>query len=391
MNKNKIFYINLVMNLLLFPAGIYSENKKNSGEINDTNSGSFNLIEENKDRSIGKSPLKAAFFGIIPGAGQFYLGNYASSASQFVLFSSSAALADHFHRKNDFIPYRKRTVEYSFSDAVYANELRKRNLVYNDDPLNLISESKFERDMRLLRDGRIAETNPLIEFGNYRRLNYSTLNYDLLAGTAFHTMSYSIYSSYRDAGGISGRSDETFAELSSSPFMLSNLLDHKVMIPAIVFGLITAGGVKQKQIPVTLVSPGMKSSGHLAGTFSMALMQTAVGEESLFRGFINHSLSHRMGPVSGAIASSAIFAAAHYLPEPDQSPGSLLLRFGTGLYFSWLQYKEGWSIKKSIAAHFWQNFFAFAVIMTNTYKENRNVSKSQREVHFMPVTYTMKF
>ena len=209
--------------------------------------------------------------GLLPGAGQLYLGNYCSGLFQLSLFSSALYLAAYNHGKSDYIKYRDREVSYNFPDAIAAQELRNRGLLYGNSVFPPLSETEFERKIRLLRRGRLGEESPLVKYGTYRRTTYSTVNFQMYSGLAAHTWFYSIYSSYRDSGAIHQAGTETISDLTLAPFKKENLFDIRVMGPAIVFGLIAYGGARNKSIPMTLAVPGMKKRGHLAGAYGMVM------------------------------------------------------------------------------------------------------------------------
>ncbi len=76
-------------------------------------------------------------------------------------------------------------------------------------------------------------------------------------------------------------------------------------------------------------------------------------EEVFFRGFVLGGLLAPLGVTRAALASSALFAAAHV------SPGSLIPIFVTGLLFAWL-YLRTRSLWPPFAAHAAQNALAIA-------------------------------
>lgn len=334
-----------------------------------------------------RNPDIAALMGFIPGMGRLYLKDYSGAVVQATIFTAMSASSIVYQERNDYIPQRERTVEYDPLQAILGEELNRRGYLYMNTPF--FTESALQRDMRLVSQGEIYEWNPLSEYGNYLRRNKTTTLMEVTRQTAFHAMAYSVYSSYRDAKGIFP--EETYTDLFTAPFQYDIIKDPAVFVPAIVVGAVTALGAAKGQFPVTVAEPDMMRDGSFLVMSTTALFNSGVGEELLFRGYLNHSLSDKLGPVSGALVSSAIFAGAHYLPDPEQDPGNLMMRFAHGLYLSWLQRKEGYDLRKAIANHFWYDLAYFAVYAAATYRSDSAVNRSRRDIMFQPVFYSMRF
>jgi membrane protease YdiL (CAAX protease family) len=66
-----------------------------------------------------------------------------------------------------------------------------------------------------------------------------------------------------------------------------------------------------------------------------------------------------------------------------------LVRFLGGVYLGYIHMKHGYDIRPSIAAHFWWNFI-IGISQIAKYKSDPNYDKSQREVFFMPISYTLQ-
>lgn len=93
-----------------------------------------------------------------------------------------------------------------------------------------------------------------------------------------------------------------------------------------------------------------------------------IGEEALFRGYLQSQLSETFNPVAGIIFSSIAFGAAH-IPnaqgmEPDEQRRyytyGIPLITAFGAYFGWLTYKNR-SLQESVALHSWYDFTLFAL------------------------------
>jgi hypothetical protein len=352
-----------------------------------------------KNEIPSKNPHKAALLGIIPGLGQAYVGNTYTAAGQALTFLGLYNTERHFRSQPDYIKYTDRDVKYSLNDAVIGYEFQKSGWVYNDLPYNaavqnndayrnlsfaLFSETNYDRDLRLWKQKQLAEENTLIRYGEYSRTSRSTVNADMLNNPVLSTMMYSVYSSYRDAGGAGeGRKSETINQLAFAPFNPDILKKPEVFIPigifAAMFGLTSKGGT-----PI-LVPSSVKRDGSLYVQSFVDGISPGIGEEAFFRGYLNHSLSTSYGPITGIGTSSLLFMLAHE-GNADARDGRPA-RFLAGLYFGWVHYRNGYDIRPSVALHFWNNFLIGLAAMSQ-YKADPNYNKGQKDVYFMPIQFT---
>ena len=352
-----------------------------------------------KKEAPAKSPKLAALLGVVPGLGQAYVGNYYTAAGQSLLFIGLYDAERNFRRQPDYIKFKDRDVKFNLEDAVVGYELQKNGWVYNDLPYRaavrsnekyqdldypLFSETNFDRDMRLWKEKKLAEENTLLKYGEYSRSSRNTVNADTLNNPILSTMMYSIYSSYRDAGGIGEeRKSETINELAYSPFNYKVLRKPEVGMAIAVLAAFIGFGANSGD-PI-LVPTSVKRDGSLYGKAFIDGMSPGIGEEAFFRGYLNHSLSTSYGPVAGIGTSSVLFMLAHEGNE-DARDGRLA-RFLAGVYFGWIHYRNGYDIRPSIAVHFWNNFF-IGLAMMSQYKADPNYDKGQRDVYFMPIQFT---
>lgn len=338
-----------------------------------------------KKNTKKKNPNLAAFFGLVPGGGHLYLGDYLTSGIQFGLFGASLVATSHYSGQKDYIPSEERSVDFDLTSAVFGYEFRKAGLLYSDLPL--IGESNWERQYRLVKNGNIAELNPLIKYGPYDRHNITTANAEMASKMVLNMIFYSTYSAYRDAGGIPGREKETITDLVSAPFQFEYLSDPMVFAP--LLGLAVVGALSQPYQRPTLVSATMDQDlGYLMFYDFYISQSAAVTEEAFFRGYLNYEYAKRIGPLQAGLLSGTLFGLAHL--EPGQPVSTVGVQLLAGYYFAYMQYKNGWDIKKAIALHFWWDIIAIAFELA-TYKADPNADKNQREVNFMPVLYTMEF
>lgn len=332
------------------------------------------------------NPDRAALLGIVPGLGQAALGNYGTAMFQFGLFSGSLVSAGTLASKTGYINAEDRRVTYDLEYVLLGRELSRQGVLYSDNALlaTFSLETAYDRQMRMIRDGKIAETNPLVEYGEYNRTNTRTEMADAYGLMAQSTIFYSIYSSYRDAGA--GRQDERIEDLLIAPFQWKYIASPWVYVPlaALAAGIGLGGPYKE----TTLVNDRFMHDGTREFLTVYQSMNAAVAEEAFFRGYLNHSLSRRHGPFAAGIVSGTLFGLAHLqggAPVASVVPQTLY-----GYYFAFLQYKNGGDIREGIALHFWWDVFIFAY-QFQAYRADRRHSRSKMEVNFMPFSYTMRF
>ncbi len=343
----------------------------------------YNIIFANIDH-----PEDYAFYGIFPGLGQFLLGNETTGALQLGLFLGFLGSSSSMSNRSDYIPIKERKIQFSIKDAILADYLEKNHFLYKEFPF--ISESQYDRIHRLERYKKLMEINPLIEYGSYQRETYSTTGELLLAQSAQHVLFYSVYSSYRDAGAIKPitQNQESYFDLAYAPFQPKYIFNPYFLIPIGVLLVFTGYETMHppKNPDWTLLYPGMKRSGYM-GFYTITISFNAgVSEEAFFRGFLNHFLIKNYGLEWGIISSSVLFGLAHF----ENGIGNVFSATVAGIYLGFLHYKENWDVRQAIAIHFWWDIIVLAYQL-RFYKEDQNVLKKQREIHFMPIFYQFKF
>jgi membrane protease YdiL (CAAX protease family) len=341
--------------------------------------------EFGKDRD--PSPRLAAFLGIIPGLGQAYIGDHLSFGVQAGTFLGISSLRRQFLNRPDYIPYDEREVKFDIVDASLGAFAQRNGLVYTDLPI--WSETKFDRNLRLYKEGQLAELNTFIKYGNYSRESRSTIYADSLSNPMLSSIFYSIYSSYRDAGGLGEyKKLETFADLAYAPFNYQVLKKPLVFVPILGIAFLSAVASYGATGEPTLVPKSVKQDGSLYYASFMTGISPAIGEEAYFRGVLNYNLSMRFGPHIGVGTSGIIFMLAHE-GNSDARQGRPI-RLLAGLYLGFLHVASGYDIRPSVAVHFWFNFLV-SLGQIASYKPDPNYNKSQREVFFMPIEYTFRF
>jgi membrane protease YdiL (CAAX protease family) len=341
------------------------------------------------------NPAFARLLGIVPGLGQAYLGNYRSAGVQFGMFLGIESALGFYSSHPDYIASDKREVKFSPESVLLGYSFQRSGLTYTDTPLPLgeefqWTETKYGRDSKLLREKQLAEQNTFLKYGEYSRTNRTTYYSDMLSNPALSLSLYSIYSSYRDAGGLGDyKKSESIEDLALAPFQPKILKLPYVYAPLLAVSLFLGAGqiVYDGSSPI-LLPESLKRDGSLyAGAFISGL-SPAIGEEAFFRGYLNHRLSmSSLGPYGGLGVSSTIFMLAHE-GNSDARDGRLVRLLG-GLYFGYIHMIYGYDLRPSIAAHFWYNFL-IGLSELSRYKADPNYNKSERDVFFMPISYTMQ-
>ncbi|MCS7204425.1 MAG: CPBP family intramembrane metalloprotease [Leptospiraceae bacterium] len=332
-----------------------------------------------------QSPIRYAIYGIIPGLGQALLGNYLDAAIQFTLFGGFLYGAREMAKRKDYVV--DSYIDFDLKEAIYSDYYR-RYILPNIYPPTNPRIAILRKNLQLLKDGKWFEINPLIEYGNYERKTYASTGSELLFQSAQHVWFYSIYSSYRDAGGIGSYHKENYLDLVVAPFQWRYLNNFYFWIPIGVLGSIIAYNTTNppKNPTYTLLYPGMKKNGYMNFYSTVLSFNAAVSEEAFFRGFLNHYIIQETNFEVGLVSSSLIFGLAHYY----NGIGNVFVATIMGVYLGYLHYKNNWDFRQSIAIHFWWNM----LILLNQIrymKEDRNVLREERDVYFMPVYYQVKF
>lgn len=186
---------------------------------------------------------------------------------------------------------------------------------------------------------------------------------------------YGIYAAYRDARLFNRNSGykyhmptDSLADLTLAPF------NYRVLKKPEVWGGLFASlglamGVSYIHYKATQSIPIVSSS--VGDYLSPALaFPIGIGEESLFRGFMQPMLAEGFTPAGGIALTSLLFGAAH-IPNAQALPAherwsyyciSLPLITLLGAYDGWVSYKYT-SLQESVALHTWYDFALFSLYL----------------------------
>lgn len=185
--------------------------------------------------------------------------------------------------------------------------------------------------------------------------NRTTLSADLYASAGVNLALYSAYGAYRDAWAH-GAADpfpppgDSLGALAQAPFRWKHLSRPTTFVP--LLALAAALGAGDPDERYAFVRQGGLTRDELTLGLTAQMEMVAVGEEALFRGVINHSLSRRLGPRWGVGLSSVVFGLAHSGTGGTATPiGAALF----GLYAGLLHQRNDYALGENVALHFWWN------------------------------------
>jgi membrane protease YdiL (CAAX protease family) len=157
---------------------------------------------------------------------------------------------------------------------------------------------------------------------------------------------------------------DSLRDLTSAPFRFSVLKKPEVwggFIGAFALAITTAKFMFPQEAKFsTSLAPKYAISPFVA-------LPIGIGEESLFRGLLQSSLSETFGQVGGIAISSLAFGAVHapnaYAMPPEHRwryyAFSMPLITTLGAYFGWVTQRNH-SLQESVAIHTWYDFIIFA-------------------------------
>ena len=242
---------------------------------------------------------------VVPGAGQATNGDYDTAAAHFGIFAVSVYGALRYQKQSDYLDENKRYDE--------------------------VNEREF--------------------------INRTTLKFDYAARLATDTALYSSFGAYRDArtrdnsGYRTPLPRESLNDLAVAPFSFKYLSRPTTFIPL----ALQAASVFSSKNGYGIYRHADVSQGDLHTFNLVANEMTAVGEEAMFRGFLNNEFSNRYGDTNGLMTSSAIFGLAH---TGQGQTADALQAAVAGLYLGWVQQRNGFEIGEGVALHYWINVLA---------------------------------
>lgn len=258
-------------------------------------------------KSQGANPeLAAAGSLFIPGLGQAANGNYVEGGAHLGLWLVVWRQYGILSEKDDFIEF----------------------------------EDRLDQDERLIRTNR------------------TTFSADLYATAGSNLAFYSAFGAYRDArlqrgnrGYSTPAPTESLAELALAPFNWDYLKRFTTYVPVLISAYVASLPADRERWLIS--REDSLGRDEMALGFAAQHEMVAVGEESLFRGVLNNSLSSSLGNTWGLVSSSALFGLAHDGTGGRATPFAAA---AFGAYTGYLHQRNGFRIGEGVALHFWWNF-----------------------------------
>ena len=184
------------------------------------------------------------------------------------------------------------------------------------------------------------------------------------------TWCYGIYAAYRDVRKYNEQLGykykmpmERFDELAAAPFSLKILKK-----PEVWGGLLGKFALAVTIAYFTLPNDHIKDASFRNVLPPFMSLPIGLGEEALFRGFIQSCLSEFLTPWGGIAVSSLLFGTAHLsntigMSSKDRKEYCRLaipLVTTGGFYYGWLTYKNH-SLQESVALHTWYDFIVIGL------------------------------
>ncbi len=197
---------------------------------------------------------------------------------------------------------------------------------------------------------------------------------------------YSVFDAYRDARQMRGDSgyelaitDESLSDLASAPFR-PEVVSRPWVWAAVPLALAAGLGLSAVVEPesfrhgrpsifevdrVNFLSYRLRpAAGFALGElyYGSLFVPVGVGEEALFRGFVQAELTEAYGPRVGLVVGSLLFGAVHVFnflqPGMDESDAWVAVPYITlvGSLLGLAYTQTGYRLETSVAMHFWYDF-----------------------------------
>jgi len=257
-----------------------------------------------------KRVMPALLWSLLPGGGEFYLGNTGAGVSYAALTATFLVAGAEVQRRNDELGIKdevnvpeligEKVWEYSifstYRDAMAAQGVDLRAAHLDDTPTSTLLTAPFNPDY--------AFRWPVI------------------------------------AAAVLGAAD---GAITSRDHQLRGIRD---VDTAHMFG--------------STFNRDQASALYAVSDFGVSL-GAAAAEEGLFRGILQTELQGRWGQTGGLWAAAGTFGAAHIVaPDGSFNPGGVLFASAAGAGLGWLYNHDDNRLGTPIAAHFWYDFMVFA-------------------------------
>lgn len=198
---------------------------------------------------------------------------------------------------------------------------------------------------------------------NMQRRVIGSKNYDFVGSLSAYQSFRSRIKAYEKTGEFSFIKDTGNDEVSDimlAPFDFSHIKKKTTWIPLLVILGLGTQFLALSEENSSDLNEEDRPLGDASTIFSGGLLsyQAGVGEEALFRGFLQPYLRYKMNSnVYANLSTSAIFGALHYSSE-NPFP---IAQAAMGYYLGWLTQRNGWSIRESAFLHTWWDVVAINI------------------------------
>ena len=180
---------------------------------------------------------------------------------------------------------------------------------------------------------------------------------------------YNVYSAYQDArignknkGRMTEISDQSLVDLLTAPFDFDILSRWTYLLPtSIALGIVTYSAVKAKKGHRTSNRPIKYWGPPLIASQSTLI---GVGEESLFRGFLQPEFTELFkNEWAGIFTQAALFGLAHYPGSvlPSREKWFPVIFAGLfGIYDGWIAKRNKYNLRENVAGHMWWDTLIFS-------------------------------
>lgn len=197
---------------------------------------------------------------------------------------------------------------------------------------------------------------------------------------------YGLYAAYRDVRSYNGgvgynykMPTDSLADLTTAPFRWSVIKKAQVW-GGYLGAMAIAGTIGYLAFPKNQLPTASKVKAD--DLYPAIALPVGVGEEALFRGFLQSRFSESMPPWASISLSTLLFSAAH-IPNAFEMMEEERWRYfafalpiitGIGAYCGWLTHVNR-SLQESVALHTWYDFTLF---LAGTLATRANITKSSQ-------------
>ncbi|MAF91092.1 MAG: CPBP family intramembrane glutamic endopeptidase [Bdellovibrionota bacterium] len=211
---------------------------------------------------------------------------------------------------------------------------------------------------------------------NMQRRVIGSKTYDFAGSLSAYQSFRSRIKAYDNTGDfafIEDSGNDEVGDIMLAPFDFSHIKKKTTWIPMLVILGLGSQFLASSEDTQDQSNDNNRPIGDASSLFSGSLLsyQAGVGEEALFRGFLQPYLRYKTkSNLYANISTSIIFGALHYSSD-NPFP---IAQAAMGYYLGWLTQRNGWSIRESAFIHTWWDVVAI----------NINIRKKDSSAIYLP-------